>query len=349
MNINFDLLAAGCSTRCRHCYVNGGPGAAMPTETAFRCIEQLDAIAARLPGETSFTLDNEPMNHPEIVRILRRCAETKRIAYYHHGMTSGIPLMRRTDREDVLQAYLEAGYTELGITLHGSEPHHDEIVRRAGAYRAALDAAEFAKACGASVSVSLMFNRFFAEDAAVIDTALERLQPAFVWFAVPNFTPHRNMLQFEPYRGSLETLERVRDRLAAWGWRGDTQRREVCTAGQLSAEIEAGLSVEALFSAPQDELYCSVHANGELFVGNTGAETALIGHLPSLDPTEAAERIAALPGNRDYGAFYDPARLPDRETLHHALEALPQGLLYADLPSVLYRAMTALGVPTRIL
>jgi 3-isopropylmalate dehydratase small subunit len=71
--------------------------------------------------------------------------------------------------------------------------------------------------------------------------------------------------------------------------------------------------------------------------------------FPILESPEAAERIAALPGNRDYGAFYDPARLPDRETLHHALEALPQGLLYADLPSVLYRAMTALGVPTRIL
>ncbi len=34
MKVNFDILIAGCNTRCRHCYVNGGPGGLMPLETA---------------------------------------------------------------------------------------------------------------------------------------------------------------------------------------------------------------------------------------------------------------------------------------------------------------------------
>ena len=68
MMINFDLLVSGCNTRCRHCDVDGGPGSMMALDDALRCIEKLDAAAEILPFEASFTLDNEPMNHPDIDR-----------------------------------------------------------------------------------------------------------------------------------------------------------------------------------------------------------------------------------------------------------------------------------------
>ena len=74
--INFDLLVAGCNTRCRHCYVNGGPGPLMDGTDALRCIEQLDAIASHLSDEAFFTLDHEPINHPQIERIITAAAET---------------------------------------------------------------------------------------------------------------------------------------------------------------------------------------------------------------------------------------------------------------------------------
>ena len=49
-------------------------------------------------------------------------------------------------------------------------------------------------------------------------------------------------------------------------------------------------------------------------------------------------------------AFSEGAeRLPDRDTLIRALDQLPQDLLYSDKASVLYRALTALGIPSRIL
>ena len=55
MAINFDLLISGCNTRCRHCYVNGGPGPMMPAELALLCIEKLDTLAALLKmGRTKF-------------------------------------------------------------------------------------------------------------------------------------------------------------------------------------------------------------------------------------------------------------------------------------------------------
>ena len=323
----------------------------MPLEDALRCLERLDALAARLPFPASFTLDNEPINHPEIAAIVRAASAAKHIEHFHHGMTTGIALMRREDRAEVVRTYLDCGCGEFGITLHGGAAHHDEIVRRRGAFQTSIEAGAFLKAQGAELSVSLMLNRFFPEDAPELDRVLAELEPGFVYFAIPNYTPHANMPDFEPCRASLKDLLALAPRLAAWGQ--DTEallrRAEQNTIGAAAKLLEEGLSLRELFSAEQDELYCSVHQDGRLFLGNTGVETACLGDLRSLDLSRAAEALAQAPGNRDYGAFYDPDRLPDERTLLQALKALPQELLYADLPSVLYRGLAELHTPTILL
>lgn len=348
MTVNFDFLVSGCNTRCRHCYVNGGPGSLMPLVDALLFIDKLDSLAELLPYDASFTLDNEPMNHPDIEHIIRRAAAAQHIKNYHHGMTSGIALINREDRQAVMQTYLDCGCRDFGVTIHGNAPHHDELVRREGAYQAAIEAAEFMSSCGAKVGVSLMFNRFFNTDAEEISAQLRRLQPDYIYFAIPNFTPHANMTAFEPYRGSLDTLRRIRPWLAQWRQREDELTREACTVGMLREQLRQGLDIAALFRCPQDELYMTVHQNGDLFVGNTGAETRRLGNLRTLNLQETARHIGELPGNRDYGAFYEEALLPGREALLHALDQLPRDLLYSDRASVIYRALTMLGVPTKI-
>ena len=317
MEINFDFLLSGCNTRCKHCYVNGGPGSMMKSEDALLFIEKLDELAELLPFEASFTLDNEPMNHPEIASIVRSAAATKNIKNYHHGMTSGIALMHRKDRNAVIEAYLDCGYNDFGITIHGNAIHHDEIVRREGAFQTGIEAAEFMKSCGAKVGVSLMFNRFFTDDALEIDAVIQWLQPAYIFFAVPNFTPHVHMTDFEPYRGSLESFQRIRPWLERWKQNIDELAEEICTIGMLRGQLEEGLDIATLFRQPQDEIYMTVHQNGELYVGNTGVETECLGNLRTLDIEETAKRISELPGNRDYSAFYEVNQLPDGEALIH--------------------------------
>ena len=351
MEVNFDLILAGCNTQCMHCYVNGGPGPLMPTDDALKCIERLDELASALPYPASFTLDNEPFNHPDIAAIIRAASSTRHISYFHHGMTTGIALMRRNDRDAVIRAYFEAGYDEFGITLHGSPAHHDAIVRRNGACRTALEAAEYMKACGARISVSLMLNRFFREDAEEIDRALVRLDPASVYFAVPNYTPHARMPEFEACRASLDDLRALAPWLARW--RQDVDEC-LCTAGQhtvgaAAERLAQGLSLRALFQEEQQEQYLTVHQDGRLYMGNTGTETFLLGDLKTVDIARTADRIRRSPGNRDYGAFYDISRLPDEEALLNALRQLPAALLYSDLASVLYRGLAELGIPTKII
>lgn len=351
MELNFDLLISGCNTRCRHCYVNGGPGRNMPLRDAILCIEKLDELTAALPYNASMTLDNEPMNHPQIAEIIRAASETKHIVNFHHGMTSGIALMNRKDRTEVMKAYLDCGCDEFGITLHGSAEHHDFIVRREGARSASLQAARFMRSCGARINVSLMLNRFFDEDAEEIDGILNGLQPDYIFFAIPNYTPHANMPGFESCRATMGTLLALRPRLE--GWQQDTdelfERAESGTVRAVIDRLENGLKLKELFAAPQEELYLCVHQDRRLYVGNTGVETLLLGDLQSLNIAETAAFIDGLPGNRDYGAFYDMGILPDEAELIRALKRLPGDLLFSDEASVICRGLADLGTPTKIL
>ncbi len=348
MTINFDILISGCNTRCKHCYVNGGPSGLMSVENALLIFEKLDLLAELLPYETSFTLDNEPMNHPAIETIIRGATATKHIECYHHGMTTGIALMNRNDRLSVMQAYLECGYRDFGITIHGSALHHDEIVSRPGAYQIAIEAAEYMRSCGAEIGVSLMFNRFFSEDAEEIDSMLMSLKPDYIYFAIPNFTPHEHMTDFEPYRGSVDMLHQLSPWFVRWKQQEDRLLEDACTVEMLKEQLRHGLDITELFRCPQDEMYLTIHQNGDLFVGNTGVETNYLGNMLSLDIKETAAHICELPGNSDYGAFYEVNRLPDSLSLIRALEQLPKELLYNDRASAIYRGLSILEIPTKI-
>lgn len=349
--INFDLLVAGCDTRCRHCYVNGGPLPRMGDGDAARCIERLDAIAAYLKDETYFTLDHEPMGHPEIGRILDTAVKTKHIRYYHHGMTTGLGLMRRDDREAALDRYLSSGFDSFGITIHGGEALHDEIVRRKGAFATSIAFGTFVKTRGATLEVSLMVNRFFPRQQNEISATLDKLRPDRIYIALPIFTPHRNGMDYEPYRASVKDAE------ALGGWfraLGKDDAELIRTAQESSAGFAVSRllkmpDLNALFDAPQGEKYLAVHPDCRMYLGNSGAETECFGDLRLLDPEAAAARIMNAPDNRDYGAFYDRNILPETERLTDALKTLSRETVYGDFPSVIYRGLASLGVPTRIL
>ena len=350
MQINIDFLVSGCNTRCRHCYVAGGPGPMMAAQDALICIERMDELGALLEGEISFTLDHEPMNHPDIERILKAAAKTKHIHNYHHGMTTGAGLMRRGDREAVVQAYMECGYNSFGITIHGNADHHDEIVRRKGAYNLAADAAQFFKSHGARLEVSLMVNRFFAEDADSISTIIDQLQPDYIGCVIPIFMPHRGMPDFEPYRASLADFEGLRGHLAVWK-QDEEEYLEMArrlTVSSAISRLRQGPGLRELFRLPQQELYLSLHQDCRLYVGNSGAETQLIGDLRTMDLEKAAGLIMKLPGNRDYGAFYDAEALPSDDAVIQAMERLPGNLVYGDFESAVYRGLTEIKVPVRM-
>ena len=322
----------------------------MPLEDVLLCMKKLDETAKYLPENTSFALDHEPMNHPDLERILRAASETKYIQNFHHGMTTGIGLMSRIDKDALMKAYLDCGYRSFGITIHGNAEHHDELVRRKGAYETAVAAAEYIKSCGGSVEVSLMSNRYFAEDADDISATLKMLQPDNIWFVSPLFTPHRNMMDFEPYRAILKTLEALRGYLSDWK-QAEQEILESARAHTPAAVIEnlKSTDLRELCAQEQNELYLTLHPDCRLYIGNTGVETRCLGDLRVLDPKETAAVICTLPGNREYTAFYEIAALPSNSDLIEALKTLPQDAVYCDTESVIYRGLAELGTKTLLI
>ncbi len=321
----------------------------MPLADALLCIEKLEAIGRLLPMGTSFTLDHEPMNHPDIAEILHAASQNIFCKNYHHGMTSGLGLMHRKDKEAVVQAYFDCGYRNFGITIHGAQPHHDEIVRRPGAYEKSIAAAEFLRDQGADVEISLMLNRFFAEDAPRITEMLHRLQTKRIYLAIPIFTPHPNMMDFEPYRATLDTWAQLQTYLPQWGQDPEAIEKagSLQTAQTAISRLQTVESLENLFTQKQNELYLTIHPDCMLYVGNSGAETQCLGDLRTLSPEAAAEAITALPGNRDYTAYYDLSQLPALDDLMNALKMIPQDTVYGDFESVLYRGLVQIGIPAK--
>lgn len=322
----------------------------MPIEDVLLCMEKLDEIAGFLSDSPAFTLDHEPMNHPQLDQILHAASRTKYIENYHHGMTTGVALMNRKDKEAVIQSYFDHGYRSFGITIHGGGAHHDEIVRRKGAFDTTVSAAKFLLQTGAKLNISLMMNRYYAEDADEISRMIDALGTEHIRLVNPIFTPHSNMMAFEPHRATLRTFEAIRDSLPHW----HLNEQDVMQTAQQNT-VEAAVNwlqttdLHQLWNAPQTELYLTLHPDCKLYVGNSGVETRCLGDLRMLEAKETAAIVNALPGNREYGAFFEEGDLPPAETVYRLMKAMPQDLVFGDFESVLYRVFAEANVPTTLI
>ena len=180
---------------------------------------------------------------------------------------------------------------------------------------------------------------------------LKRLNPDRIFLAIPIFTPHQKMLDFESYRATLETFQGLRGYLNAWS-QNEQELLETAqsnSVGSAMERLEQGMDLSALFRQEQNELYLTVHPDCKLYVGNSGAETDCLGDLRTLDAKETAGIIKTLPGNRDYGAYYNFGNLPSLDQVRGALKSLDQSLVHGDFESILYRAFAQLRIPTKIL
>ena len=129
MEYNFDILLAGCNTNCLHCYVDGGPSKQMPYEDYLICLERLKYIFDKLDAKSEFTLDNELFNHPKAKDIIIKSREVLGNQYFHHGSTTGIAFMSRSDKDEIAETLLSYNCNDISLTIHGNEEHHNEIVK----------------------------------------------------------------------------------------------------------------------------------------------------------------------------------------------------------------------------
>lgn len=92
-------------------------------ERVLAFVDEFCCIAKRQNVEVYPYLDLEPMRHPEIARILTLARTIDGFSMPVCIPTTGIPIVKRNDWEQVLAAYREAGVRQLEFTMHGPDLH----------------------------------------------------------------------------------------------------------------------------------------------------------------------------------------------------------------------------------
>lgn len=203
MQYTFEISLAGCNTNCMYCYVDGGPSMHMSYEDYLICIEKLKPLLDCLKGDISVTLGNELINHTNAKEII---LETYHFMpeYYSHDVvgitTTGLALINRSDREEIMEALVEAKANDACLTLHGNEVHHNMIVRNPNAFRGIIKAAEYFNSYGMKLYFSLILNKHLVGDWEEVKHFLHSTPHWKTYIVVPTYLPTPRLREYQKIR-----------------------------------------------------------------------------------------------------------------------------------------------------
>ena len=302
---NIDLLVAGCSTNCLHCYVDGGPAPSMhlnDMEYLFSRLEKIDKLLHEEPLSFSVTLDNEPANHPEALAVFRLTERYLSSFYFHHGSTTGIPFLQRKDRNELLDFLVHAGWSEVSFAVHGAKKNHNFIVNHPRGLEHLIEASHLFHAHGFRVGVSLMLSKALIEAQMQIERILSEIDPDYRMLVIPLHAPNQRMKQYLKLRPTLKECVELLPTVSSWG----------IEVEPFVSQIE-GLHLHAVmekmaktpfdsFQWPksQDVAYYSVHPNLDLYYGNTGDERKKVGNFRDLSDENVVKTIISSKANETF-------------------------------------------------
>lgn len=337
---NMDLLIAGCSTNCRHCYADGGPAREMSWENIAYLFRRMSRLNDRLltePINFSVTLDNEPANHSEALAVYRLAEECLMPFYYHHGSTTGLPYLRGSDRNEILTLMRRAGWNEVSLCIHGGEVSHNRLVNHPTVFQSLVRATKQFREHGFRLGVSLMLSTCLIEGLDQVQALLERLDPDFTLLVVPLHAPTKRMRDYLELRPTLEQCVTSLPQISQWGIDPD-ELIDQLNRYHLDWVMEemTNTPFEALaWPESRDRVYYSIHPNLDLFYGNTGDERKKIGNLRELSDEDLIESLLSDQPNETF-----TSRL-SRDDLRLLYDALKQGSydfpdwVFPDLDSAL--------------
>ncbi len=338
MEYNMDILVAGCNTNCRHCYVNGGPGKQMPLGDYLLCMDKLLPVFQHFGERISFTLDNEPYNHPDFSVLLHHTHEHYWPFYSHHGSTTGIAFNHRKDKEAIWQLQKEYGIDFASITLHGDEKNHNFLTQNSHAFAEAMDYIRFVNEHQGKLYLSLMLSKLLIEDREAITQIIQWAQPYQVYFAIPTFAPSPRMRAYQAYRPTYEECMLLQGFLSRWKQdeKALLKRFQQGRSTVLLQRLEQQGHFD--FTQPQ-QCFLTVHPNLNLYMGNTGMETALLGNLRDLSSESIIQAMEKAPANYNFFPACFPQIPSFDEWLSKAHSTVQEDLVYPDMDSFLVSVM----------
>ena len=234
------------------------------------------------------------------------------------------------------------------LTLHGDAAQHNRLTANPNAYAALLAAAEYIRDSGLFLRFNLMVNRHFPADWASIAAVLKRFPQAESRFAIPLYMPTARLWAYQRQRVTRAQGEALLEMVQG----GQTDTAQLADALQNGCEtrVHAQLKQALPFDYRKEKAkapdWMFLHADSQmnLYHGNVGAHTELLGNLAVQPAVFFAEKIAALPPNYDFYAYYDLEKLPPMETLLARIDPAEHDFLYPSAEDCVLRWVDSLGV-----
>ena len=356
MKYTFEVSIAGCNTQCAHCYVSGGKAPVMAHADYLFAICYLKEVFDGLGGDISLTIGNEIFNHPNIADIITQTHDLMPEHFSYNGFavpTTGIALMNREDRGEIVAALKQAGCTQAMLTLHGNQEHQTFITKNRNSFRAVIAAAAFFRENGITPRFNLMLNKYLVADWAEIVEVLAAFHDARKSVTIPLYMPVKRLRDFQTLRASYEDCLALYDKLDLLGIDGEDFREEVESFNDES--VRGLLLKEACFDYAEQErkspqwAFFHLDRRLDLFYGNVGAGTMRLGSIKTTPAREMAEKIKGLPANYDWSAFYDVEELPKIRQLLAARRPDTSNLVYPSINDCIYRWLDEINHPSILL
>ena len=215
-SLDVALMATGCSVRCRHCYASARQRVEHPIGPALaeEILDRLQPLVDRAE-QTLVDVYYDLFDHPDAPAMVRLLHRRNLYGFFQDIATNGRGLARRAGYRELLKEMREMGSKCLQLALHGLEENHDWFVRRKGAFKDLLVAAEAGRQAGLDVLLCVdASKRNVDELPALADYLAARglwIAPE-VPFAIFTWSPAGYAAELENLRIDLDDAEAIRAR-----------------------------------------------------------------------------------------------------------------------------------------
>lgn len=353
MQYTFEITLAGCGTNCIHCSVDGGPSRNMSFSNYIQCLEKLKPILDRIEGEVAVAPGDEPLNHPQAKDIISITHRMMPQYYPDQGFdtpTTGVVFIRRKDKEEILDALREVGSNEVMLTLHGNEKHHNEIVRNPLGYQSVASTAEYFHSQGFKISYNLMLSKVLVEDWDTVVSFLKKYHSSRVHLTIPFYLPIDRLNTYQAIRVECDDCMKLKGRLSELGIDENAffKMVEANCEKTIVQKVKDGIDYKEAEKQDPNWAFFNISQDMDLYYGNAGARTKLIGNLLGTPVEELYQKIISLKANYSYSAYYDVDKLPLIQSILEKVQPLHTHYVYPEESNCLYWWFNQCKIPTII-
>ncbi|MPN48359.1 hypothetical protein SDC9_195966 [bioreactor metagenome] len=117
----------------------------------------------------------------------------------------------------------------------------------------------------------------------------------------------------------------------------------------IAQRLKSGIDYKESEKKYPNWAFFNVNQNLELYYGNAGTRTKLLGNLLETSQEELYEKIISAEANYSYSAYYDVDKLPSIQSILEKVEPLHTNYIYSEESNCLYWWFNQCKIPTIIL